>query len=581
MTAYNDHYTRVKAAVEGVYGLTTLDEYISNKTYLNGKLYSFDGHEFQKDISQSTAKEDITVKIAQVGVSEFYYRWALAACRNIENFTVIYTFPNASDASQTCTTRINPIINDSPDLRMQVNANVNNSELKQFGKNSFFYMRGTRSEQGAISIPADCIINDEWDKSDIDVATMYVARLQHKPYKLIKKFSTPTIDKYGILKEAETAKRKKHLVKCQCCNHFWLPNYFSDVKIPQYTGDLRDITKVNLKNIKWEQAQLLCPKCGRDPQLTAETIHWVIENPDDNYHATARFISPFSASKIITMPYLVQSSTLYKKYSEFMNQGLGLAAEEPDDTITEADLEACFPQADFITSDVHVFASDMGIKCRCMIGRQAPDGTIIVVHMEEIPLGNFENRRRELIQQFNCILSVHDTQPYVDLIMRITEQDSNAYGSIFTTFKAGPIFRVQTQDEDVEEGKLNLRQIKIRRNEALDEVFHIIKDKKLMIQPSDLKDEFKVQLQSLKKIQKFDNNKELIYVWDKAGDANDHFHFALLYLYTGLTLRGMSIATASAVGTLPLLSVVKKALPLEPGNPFGIKISTLFPGFRR
>lgn len=553
---HKSHLERVKTAVAGTYGLANLDKYIEEKTYLNGKKFSFKGHEFQRDILKGQAPTEITVKIAQVGLSEITYRLALAACRVIDDFSVIYTFPNASDAGDMCKTRIDPIVKGSPDLLSAININLDNSEIKQFGRNSFLYMKGTRSQAGAISVPADMIIHDEWDRSDTTVASMYIARLQHKPHKLRRIFSTPTVKKFGILKEAEGAKRYKHFGTCTHCSHKWLPDYFEDVKIPGYDGSLEELNAQNIIHTQWKKAYLACPRCGKDPQLTYESMEWVLENPNQAFEAVARFISPFTVPEVMTIPYLVHNSTEYKKYSEFKNQGLGMAAEEENESITESDINKAIIKGDFVSSDVHFFAADMGIMCHAMVGKELADGSLVVVHKERIPLAKFEDRRSQLLRQYRCVLSVHDSQPYVDMISRLTRSDPNAYGAIFAEFKAGAAVRVQEEEEDVDEGKMNFRIAKLRRTMCFDALLEMFKRNEIIIGSNEEDHNFTQQMLSLKRIQKFDKAGGLEYAWEKT-DENDHFHFTLLYLWVAAKLRGTAKGTSSLLATMPLVTKVR------------------------
>jgi hypothetical protein len=240
-----------------------------------------------------------------------------------------------------------------------------------------------------------------------------------------------------------------------------------------------------------------------------------------------------------------------------MNQGLGLAAEDSETSITEADLDAAIVDFSLESSEVTCFAADMGLICHVMIARMSMTGQMLIVHKERVPLSQFERRRKELIVQYRCIISVHDSQPYVDTIMRITERDPNAYGAIFTTFKSGPVVRIQEQEEDVQEGKMNFRAVKIMRNDALDILMGILKRRELVLARNSETALWKDQMQSLKRIQKFTQDKELAYVWEKTGDENDHYHFALLYAWVALKIRGVSVAAAGALGAVPILSTVK------------------------
>jgi hypothetical protein len=53
-------------------------------------------------------------------------------------------------------------------------------------------------------------------------------------------------------------------------------------------------------------------------------------------------------------------------------------------------------------------------------------------------------------------------------------------------------------------------------------------------------------MQSLKRVQKFTKDGELIYTWEKTGDENDHMHFATLYLWIATQIRG----TVGGVGAV-------------------------------
>lgn len=547
------HISRLRELLSNSLSLTQLTGWLEKKTRLDGKFFSFVDHEFQKPILEDDALTSIVVKCAQVGISEAMYRWALAACTTQDDFTIIYTFPTTTDAEKFCRTRIDPCINDSPDLAYAVNATLNNAEIKQFGRNSFLYFRGTMSETAALSVPANVVIHDEVDKSNLTQMSVYVSRLQHKPHKLRKMFSTPTVSKYGISKEAETARRMRHVKRCGCCNHTWLPDYFNDIVIPGFDKDKKEITKSNLHTIKWQEARLLCPKCGREPGSTPDLLSWVCENPSQAYPANAWFVTPFSAPNVISAPYLVKVSTEFAKYSEFINQSLGMTAEDSTESITEADVEGCLVPGDFRSSEVHFMGCDMGMLCHITIGRPTSMGEVLVVHREIVHYTQFEERRRELCKEYRVVLSVHDAQPYIDMVDRICNYDPNAYASVFTTGSPGVMYIVKDQEEDTSEGKLRMRRINVTRTAALDNLMNELKAKTFIVQRNEaLDDAWKAQLRSLKRVSKFDRQQEIVYVWEKT-DGNDHFHFSLLYLNLAIKMRGMVIAGVSA-SSVPLLT---------------------------
>ena len=561
-----EHLARLKEALANVYGLANLDKWIEEKTILDSRRFSFKNHEFQRTVINDAAQVSIIVKCAQIGLSEIISRWGLGAVCTQEDFTVIYTFPTTNDSEKFCKTRIDPTIQASEVLREAINPELNNSEIKQFGRNSFLYFRGTLSETAALSVPANAIIHDEVDKSNLEQMSVYVSRLQHKPHKLRKLFSTPTVNRYGISKEAETARRHRQLLTCNRCNHAFAPDYFEHVHIPGFNKDKKEITKATLKDIRWKEATVLCPKCGKPPDLHESNLSWVCENSMEAYSANAWFLTPFSAALAIPSPievkkygaagalaaYLVENSTMYDKYSEFQNQALGLTAEDENDSITTADLDRCMVQSDLVDSGVHQLGADMGMLCHITVGREAPNGELLVVHRESVPYTRFEQRRAELCAKYRVTISVHDAQPYVDMINRITERDPNAWASVFTTGTPSVLFSIKEQEEDKMEGKLNMRRLNVTRTMAFDNLMADIKQGRVIVAKNAALDEtWKNQLQSLKRVAKFDKSKDVFYVWEKT-DGQDHYHFSLLYLRLATLLKGL-VAGQTAPGAVPLL----------------------------
>jgi phage terminase large subunit GpA-like protein len=293
-------------------------KFISQFTYLRGAKYSFKDHEFQETILSDEARVVNTQKCSQIGMSEATARWGVAVCNMIPDFSVITTFPFSGDASDFARTRIDPFIASSPKLRENVNPKLNNGDIKQF-LSSFMYFRGTNGKTQAISIPADCIISDEIDRSDPHVLSQYQSRLTHSSWKLRRNFSTPTIPGFGIALEMASSMRYKNVCKCNHCARWFLPNYFDHVKIPDFDNSLRAISKANLHKVRYAEAVLLCPHCGAEPDMGPEHREYVIENTLDNHEAHGYYVSPFDAPKIITPVDLIKSSTSYARYSEFVN----------------------------------------------------------------------------------------------------------------------------------------------------------------------------------------------------------------------------------------------------------------------
>lgn len=554
----SSHLQRVKDNLSNAYSLSNLSSWIEKNTTLEGRQFSFVNREYQRDIIDHPANTLIVVKCAQVGLSEIFARWSLAAVCTQENFTVITTFPNATDGELFSKSRLEPVIQGSKLLRESVSKSVNSMELRQFGANSFIYTRGTKSETGALSVPADLLLHDEYDRSDMDNVAAYISRLQAKPTKMRRIFSTPTVAKYGISKESDTAKRFRQMWKCSHCNHQFVPSYESDIHIPGYSGDKKSITKFTIKDIRYLEARLLCPNCGLQPDSSIRYRQWVLENTLENYDSVAYFVSPFCAPSFLAASYLVKASTEFEKWSEFKNQALGETAEDAEDMLSESDIKGASVNGDLDTQEIHYMGADMGVTCHIVIGRPH-EGKILVVHRCKVNYTQFESKRLELCARYRVSTSVHDLFPYTDMITRIVNFDPNAYGAIYVSKKSSENFTIKEQEEDPEEGKLNVRSTMVNREVAFDSLMGEFKRGSMVI--AHLDDEFQSHLLSMKRIKKFDKHQNMSYVWTKT-DGVDHFHHGLLYMYIAIGLRGTATGSTDFTKIPLVVSFTPKSIAL-------------------
>lgn len=545
---FKEHFQRLQDDLSQRYSIFDLGPWICDNTYIDGKRFNFKHHEYQNDIISDNSSTVLVNKAAQTGLSEIFARWALAVCCTQRNFTAIWTFPSASDAINFSKARLTPIIASSKAIQAKLSKTVDSVDLKQFGVDTFLYTRGTISETAGLSVPADILIHDELDRSDVGNVSAYVSRLQHKPTKVRRLFSTPTVAGYGIDLECKTAKRKRQVWACSHCNHSFLPSYENDVVIPGWDKPKREINRYNLKDIRWQEAKLLCPSCGRVPASDVKYREWVVENNMDAYSTTAYYVSPFCAPAVITPSYLVKASTDFNKWSEFCNQALGLTAEDSAEVLTAADVEAARVPGDLYSSDMHFLGADMGITCWITIGRFV-DGKFLVVERQRCSYTEFESKRRELCAKWRVISSVHDAFPYTDIITRVVGADPNAYGALYVSRASSELYTVKQQEAEPEEGKLNIRAVQINRDVALDELMWEIKAGRLLLGNVDT--EYMQHLLDMKRVQKFDKHGGIVYKWEKT-QGIDHWHHSLLYAFIAARLRS-GVAYVSP-GVVPLVS---------------------------
>ena len=533
------HLDRLKTSTIQRRSVATTPEWITENTYINGSNYSFLDHEYQERILRDESQEVYIRKCSQVGLTELSVRMALALCSMIPGYTIAYTLPTAKLAGTIMRTRIDPIIEGSPYLSSAVHKTTDNSEVKRFG-DSYLYMRGCQSTNGPISVPCDHIIHDETDFSDPEIISQYQSRLTHSKWKRKTKLSTPTIPKRGIDYEFQRSRRHFNMAKCDHCGHWFVPDYFEHVRLPGFDGDLRALTKHTLHKYDYAKAYVGCPSCGKQPDLSPANRSWVCENAEDKYVAAGYQVTPFDAPGFITPGYLIEASTQYKRYIDFINFNLGLPAEDKESTLLEAELRAIILEGQPGQTLSCVMGLDMGMECHCIIAAPTYDGQLIIIHSEVIPVGKVRERRKELAIKYRVRMTVVDSQPYTETVLAMQEEDINLYGAVYTRSKSIETYAVKDQEEDYEKAKGRVRQVNINRDKAFDALMGEIRAQRVYKVSDENDDLWVTQLTDMRRMKEWTADAEMSFVWRKSEDGNDHFHHATLYAQVASHIMGVS-----------------------------------------
>lgn len=562
------HLARVEGATTKRLRMRDLPKWVEENTTINGRPYRFKDHEYQERIMGDESQEVVIRKCSQVGISEMSIRMALGLARLMPSYSTIYTFPTATFAQKYVKTRVDPVIEGSEDLKSALAQDVDSSEVKRLGRYGYVYFGGAASSNAAISVMADHLIHDELDFSDMEVISQFHSRLTHSPWKRKTKLSTPTVPGGPIDHEFQHSKRWWNMVRCSCCNHYFVPDFYQHVHVPGYgRGEvLRKITKETLHTLRYQEAVVICPKCDRLPSLQPEYREWVCENPDQNYLATGYQVQPFDAPNLITVPYLIESSTQYARRTDFDNFALGRPAEDADSGLQGSDLDACLVEMDKSPFHTHFIGADQGMICRIMVAGVAQTGEMLVVHTEQVPVQNFRKRYKELCSQYRLISKVVDSQPYVETVMALQEEDPNLYGAFFVRREKLELYVTHTREENIEEGKTAMRDVQINRNKALDMLMEDVRSGMVKIRKDENWADIKAQCTDMKRIKMLNSESEFVYNWVKSSKKNEHFHMALLYCWIAKHLRGTAQATGSASAFGVTTFKVKDSVNRLPGD---------------
>lgn len=545
------HLDRMHSLLVGGYDLSKIPKWICDNTRLKGQNFSFKDHEYQLAILNDRSRNVNVRKCSQVGISELSVRLALAEANIIPGFTVMYTLPTSFFSKTFAKTRVDPVIQGSPKLTAAIHTDVDNTEVKQFGE-SFIYFKGTKGATTAISVPADHLIHDELDFSDLDTVSNYQSRLPHSKYKLTTKFSTPTVEKYGISAEMAKSRRFYNICKCNHCNNNFIPNYFRDVRVSGWDKDLKEITQSNIHEVDYKSARVFCPQCGLEPDLGPAHREWVCENQSGDTDTAGYQITPFDAPNIITAADLVKASTTFERYAEFVNNRLGLPAEDRESAISTEDLDNMWITASGSGYVAYVMGIDIGQMCHLMVagvkGGAGAGGGIDVLVSEKVPHHLLEKRKEELRQIYPIRITVMDSQPYFDMLIRMQGADPNLWGALFIKSKDLDLYRLRVKDQEEEKGQMYIRQLDINRNRGFDALMEAMRAKQVHIMVDECKEDIIAHCTDMTRLRILNDENEFSYVWRKSEAKNDHFHHTLLYTYMASKLTGM----ASNLITIPL-----------------------------
>lgn len=534
----NDVLNRIESGIFGGFSVSQVAPWVQKYLTLNGRKVSFKGREYQERILESTAPLIVTKKCSQVGISELMLMRNLALMDIIDGFKIIHTLPSAVFAQRVMKTRVDPLIQGSDYVKAKINKNLDNASVKQMG-NSLLYLGGTNTDAGVISTPADCIVVDELDFSVQENVEKLQSRLTASKYRWWNYVSTPTVPNFGIDAQFNATRRFFNYCKCKHCNSWFLPDYLQHVRIPDYHGDLLAITKNDLGNIRWREATLFCPSCHKPADLSIENREWICENPlDTGFDGEGFQINPTDAPEIISMSDLVLWSTRFGRKVNFVNYHLGQTMEDEDTGISDKDLDTMEVAGKNPVRGFKVFGLDMGTTCHLVVGSTDGQGKITIIGLHQISYTDIEKELLRYVNLYRPTTIVADSQPYVETIHRLQQKLYNLYGSVYVTSRNLEPFRLIDREEDQQKTLLQVRQVNVNRNMALNNLMMDIRNGQIGIIQNPLLSEYRSHLKDMKRTPTStsvftgdgDNSEPDNYTWVKTS-GSDHFHHATLYCY--------------------------------------------------
>lgn len=438
-----DYYHRIYDGVKDRSAFGRLSFWLEKNTTIYDKPFSFDGHEFQREIIDSVHPSQNVMKPSQVGMSECTARLTLAFLAVTRNMTGIYTLPTMGEAQKFSKSRLDPIIEGSKTLTNLMVSGSDSSMLKRIGT-SHLHMAGTFGK-ALISIPASLLVNDEYDFSDPENLKTAESRLSHSPIYdedldirgIRRRFSTPTLPGIGIDKEYKKSDQRKRLCKCKHCKKWVNPSFF-DIVFKGYDVNLKEVSAVELETLDTkgiiDTAILLCPSCHNPltrANLQPEYRQWVAEFP--NVRAQEGWqVNPLDLPNYHTPVSLVRKRISYgDEIGHFYNFTLGLTYADASNSVLETAvkvntiLSTMFP--DSANTAGCIAGLDVGKTSWLTVGKLMRIGDEEHIHIfwkEQIHVKQYGEADLvttvyKRVQQFKIVKLCVDSMPYTSDMLRL------------------------------------------------------------------------------------------------------------------------------------------------------------------
>lgn len=409
--------------------LDNIAKWLEDNTELNGMPWNYKHHEYQIDIANDVSRRLVVKKCSQVGLSELLARKILAFLNISRNVHAIYTLPSSKQAQRFVKTRMDPIIEGSTIMRENLNANVDSTEVKQFGSN-FLYLAGTYGQTSAISIPATMVIHDETNFCDPVVLTTFASRLRHaEDGGYLWDFSTPTVEGFGVSKKYD--KSDQHLYLCKChCGYEDAPDFGRDMVVPGFDKNANEFVKMDLIDplARFDLAVMLCPKCRNPWPLTDPTRRrWVAKNPDV-INMRGYWVRPWDVPHFNSAPVIFQQADSYETHQDWNNFVLGNDYSDSqnsfqrDAILNNQVAKWCEPGS--VSGSQFVAGLDVG-KTSWLTVAKKEGANLIVVYLERIVIEgdgtNISARAIEVAKKFGVSRMIVDAAPDFTTALRIVE----------------------------------------------------------------------------------------------------------------------------------------------------------------
>lgn len=561
-------HNRMQTRLNREEGLSRLDQVVEEHGRIEGEPFSFEGHEFQRQIINDTHSRVYVRKCSQVGLSELMVQKLLAMASVLRHKRIIFTLPVAHMAAKFSKDRIDGVINQSPYYGSMVKA-ANNSASQKLINTTTLYVGGTYGDTGAISVPAYAVVSDEIDFSNQVTLGKLSSRLRHAPkddhgYAGLRfEFSTPTVEEFGIDERYNRGNQMCYHAECSGCNRWVVPDFLKDFKIPGYDKSMVELEKADFRNpdYRFDQAWIACPSCGHDlweDLCDPARRKWIATAPHNYEHSYQ--VYPWDVPTYNTPQSIIRQFEEYSTFQDFMNFVVGLPFTSPDNSfmvdeahkkrITDVEL---WVFNHYVVTKGTVIGMDVGKVCHLTVALVAGNYTHVVwaEELRNSPANPATEQVLERFDYYKCVAMCVDAGP--DLTLVNTLVVARGLGRITAVQYVRTVSGLGLYTEH-DDGEL----IKAARTKSLGETLKRHNTGKIHYAKT-VADLMFPHLKNLKKVRELDSSGEYIDRFEKIGP--DHFAHSLNYLELARArmVEGLNTGVVGAPATVSKTRIGSKA----------------------
>lgn len=403
-----------------------------------GKMLTFHGRHYLKDIYADRSQSIVVKKGSQCGVSE--YLIIRAICAAAAGRGVFYVLPTSVLQGRFVKNRFDKSIEYTPYYRGLISDGNQHKQaesvsLKHFVNGTIAFV-GSNASSAFTEFPADDIIIDELDQCNQENLPMAESRLSNSIRPTRIKVANPTLENYGIDAEWMKSDQKRWFIQCSSCNKWIHPDFYNHVIRP---GE--EPGEYVIRDEEWEPGLSrdiypICEHCKKPFERFAPG-EWRAGNTASEisgYHISKMFSTNVSLRDLVSN--FEEGLVNDTKMQVFCNYDLGIAYTSKGAKIDYSMLDECvgdFAFLDSVPEGRCFMGIDVGHRMHVTIGQKIDDRKIKLVYA-----GTVENEEDvfELARKYKADLGVIDALPETRMSKKICSRLKYFFMIYYTATKS-------------------------------------------------------------------------------------------------------------------------------------------------